>query len=146
MKWRHWTAKVILAASSTVFLSSAPIARADDEPKPEQVKQMYQDTLSQLKSAQERKTQLAAENEQLKTKVADLEKQLEVKNAELAKQVSASGETFFLRSHFAAWQEFLRHYPRTQIKWRVFLENDLMTPRNNIPGLVEPDWQWSALS
>ena len=139
-------ATVILGASSSAFLASAPIALAEDEPKPEQLKQMYQDTLSQLKSAQERKTQLAAENEQLKTKVADLEKQLQAKNTELAKQANASGEMFFLRSHFSAWHEFLRQYPRMQIKWRVFLESDLLTPRNNIPVFVDPDWPWSAQS
>ena len=70
-------------------------ALAEDPPKPEQLKQMYDDTLAQLKNAQERKTQLAAENEQLKAKLADLQKQLDVaqaKNAELQKQASTYGE------------------------------------------------------
>ena len=123
---------------------------AEDEPKPDQLKQMYQGTLAQLKEAQERKTQLAAENEQLKTKVADLEKQLlaqQTKSVDLQKLADGFSEkTFFLRSHYAAWQEFLHRYPRLQIRWRVFLENDMLTPRNDLPLFVDPEWPWSAQS
>lgn len=111
---------------------------------------MYTDALAQLKAAQERKTQLAAENEQLKAKVAELEKQLaatQAKSAELEKQVTASGErNGFLRSHYVAWQEFLRRYPRMQIRWKTFLENDLVTPGNQPPIFVDPDWPWAAQS
>jgi hypothetical protein len=40
----------------------------------------------------------------------------------------------------------MRRYPRMQIRWRVFLENDLLTPRNDLPVFVDPDWPWSAQS
>jgi septal ring factor EnvC (AmiA/AmiB activator) len=150
MKRRRWMLTAVVALAGTAFFASAPLALAEDEPKPDQLKQMYQDTLAQLKSAQERKTQLAAENEQLKAKVAELEKQMQAnqaKTADLEKQVSSSAEkNFYLRSHYVAWQEFLRRYPRLQIRWRVFLENDLITPRSDLPVFVDPEWPWSAQS
>jgi predicted nuclease with TOPRIM domain len=109
---------------------------------------MYQDTLNQLKSAQERKTQLAAENEQLKAKVAELEKQLQAnqaRSADLEKQAAGHAEkTFFLRSHYAAWQEFLHRYPRLEIRWKLFLEDEALTPRHDVPPFVDPEWPWSA--
>src|SRR5258708_34992366 len=112
MKWRRWLVTAVVVGFCAAFFASAPRVLAEDEPKPDQLKQMYQDTLAQLKSAQERKTQLAAENEQLKAKVAELEKQLaatQAKSAELEKQAAGFAEkTFFLRSHYAAWQELLR--------------------------------------
>ena len=152
---RLWNVVTSIGAAalflSAMAIAPAPAARAaDDQLSAEQLKQMYTDTLAQLKAAQERKTQLAAENEQLKAKVAELEKQLataQTKSTELEKQVSASGEkNFYLRSHYVAWQEFLRRYPRMQIRWKTFLENDLVTPGNQPPVFVDQDWPWSAQS
>lgn len=147
MVWRRW---LIMAVICTQLVAPMRRAFAEDEPKPEQLKQMYQGALAQLKEAQERKTQLAAENEQLKAKVVDLEKQMQaaqLKTTELQKLADAFAEkTFYLRSHYAAWQEFLHRYPRLQIRWRVFLENDLLTPRNDLPMFVDPEWPWTAQS
>ena len=67
--------------------------------------------------------------------------------AELQKQSeSYAQKTFFLRSHYAAWQEFLNRYPRFQIRWRGFLENDMLLPRNDLPVLLDPEWPWSGQS
>src|SRR5437868_14898517 len=99
----------VIALIAALFAAAGPRAVAEDEPKPEQLKQMYDDTLAQLKSAQERKTQLAAENEQLKAKVAELEKQLKAasaKSAELDRQAAGYAEkTVLLGSRYAAGQE-----------------------------------------
>ena len=51
--------------------------RAQDNPNPEQMKKAYEAAQEQLKAAQERKNQLAAENETLKANVAELQKQLD---------------------------------------------------------------------
>jgi septal ring factor EnvC (AmiA/AmiB activator) len=155
MRRRRWRWRWIFWTLAALTLAAAPPTRParaaiDDEPKPEQLKQMYQDTLDQLKKSQERKTQLAAENEQLKARIADLEKQLQslqVHSADLQKQADGYAEkTFFLRSHYAAWQEFLRRYPRLQIRWKLFLEDDALTPSQNTPPFIDPDWPWSAQS
>ena len=140
----------MVTAVAAAMLAAAPLALAEDPPKPEQLKQMYDDTLAQLKNAQERKTQLAAENEQLKAKLADLQKQLDAskaRNSDLEKQAAGYAEkTFFLRSHYAAWQEFLQRNPRLQIRWKTFLGNDAITPRRDVPVVVDPEWPWSAQS
>src|SRR5258705_11588984 len=115
---RRFYMVALIAAS---LCATGPPTMAEDPPKPDQLKQMYDDTLAQLKSAQERKTQLAAENEQLKAKLADLQKQLTAAQAQatdLEKQNASLVErNFFFRSHYAAWQEFLRFYPRLQARW-----------------------------
>jgi septal ring factor EnvC (AmiA/AmiB activator) len=150
MPWRRrMTTAISTVLVTALSLTMAPrFARADDEPKPEELKQMYQKALDQLKSAQERKTQLAAENEQLKARVAELEKQLaatQARTAELQKQADASAEkTFFLRSHYAAWQEFLRRYPRLQIRWKIFLEDEALFPRHDATPFLEPEWPWQG--
>ncbi len=148
MSWRCWILFVMVFAQLVV--APVPLVLAEDELRPEQLKQMYQGTLAQLKEAQERKTQLAAENEQLKAKIAELEKQMQasqLKATEQQKMADAFSEkTFYLRSHYAAWQEFLHRYPRLQIRWRVFLENDMLTPRPDLPIFVDPEWPWTAQS
>ena len=132
------------AVCLTALLLPAPLPRAEEASSPDQLKRMYDDTLSQLKDTQQRKTQLASDNEQLKAKVAELQQQLadrQAKVAELQKQNSELAEkAFFLRSHYAAWQEFLHHYPRFELQWKTFLESDLVTPRNDQPVLVDPYW------
>src|SRR5437764_13546272 len=146
---RFIMATTVVASLFAACISPAQSARAED-PNPDQLKQMYNDTLAQLKAAQDRKTQLAGENEALKAKVAELEKQLaaaQAKGADLDKQVATSNErNFYLRSHYVAWQEFLKRYPRLQIRWKSFIENDLVTPRNDVPVLVDPEWPWTAQS
>jgi septal ring factor EnvC (AmiA/AmiB activator) len=141
---------VALIAASLCTAMSSRRALAEDPPKPDQLKQMYDDTLTQLKSAQERKTQLAAENEQLKAKLVELQKQLDAaqaQSAELEKQNATLAErSFFFRAHYAAWQEFLRFYPRLQARWQVFFGGESVTPHNGGPVFVDPEWPWSAQS
>ncbi len=140
----------LIALIAALLIAAPQRATAEDAPKPDQLKQMYDDTLAQLKSAQERKTQLAAENEQLKARLAELQKQLsaaQAQSAEVEKQNAGLAERiFFFRSHYTAWQEFLRYYPRLQVRWQIFLGNDSATPRNGQPLFVDPEWPWSAQS
>jgi len=143
--WRRATAWILLVAAS---LATATAAGAQEQPKPDQLKQMYDDALGQLKAAQERKNQLAAENEQLKAKVAELQKQLDAatqKAAALEKDADGYAEkTFYLRSHYAAWEEFLRRYPALRARWKIFLMNDQLTVPIDIPPFVDPEWPLSA--
>ena len=76
---RRWMRAGVVALALVLTMGAV---LADDQPKPEQLKQMYDEALASLKSAQERKNQLAAENEQLKAKVAELQKQLDATQAE----------------------------------------------------------------
>jgi DNA repair exonuclease SbcCD ATPase subunit len=91
---------------------------AQDQPNPEQLKKLYEDALVQLRSAQDRKNELAGQNEQLLAKIAELEQQL----AQLKKEQSGYAErTLFLRAHHVAWQKFLHDRPLLQIEWDDFL-------------------------
>ena len=124
------------------------VVRAEDAPKPDQLKQLYEDALGQLKNAQERKNQLAAENEQLKARVADLQKQLEASQQQAAalqhEADSYAEKTYDLRSRYTAWLEFLRRYPQLKTRWKAFLENDQLSAPLDLPAMIDPEWPLSA--
>jgi hypothetical protein len=124
-------------------------ARGQDEPKPEDLKKMYNDTLVQLKAAQDRKTQLATENEKLAAHVAQLEKQVAVQGAQidqLRHQPDAySEQTFFLHIQCLAWQQFLDENPLIKLQWDFYLER-LTMPLGLFlqPAFFDPNWPLSS--
>jgi hypothetical protein len=119
-------------------------ARADDKQDPEQLKKAYDDALVQLKAAQERKNQLAADNEKLAGQLSDLKQQVDrmkeamdqIKRAE----VEQADRTFFFRSHYYAWQNFIRRYPDLQGRWKAYFENPLLSTPRPPPGSLDLDW------
>jgi septal ring factor EnvC (AmiA/AmiB activator) len=114
----RWLLCAVLALAT-----SAPLVRADEPPHPDELKRLSE----QLKAAQDRKNELAAENEKLVAKVAELQKQLDNANADFAEK------TYQWRSAHAAWELFLRRYPALAGKWQAFLQSSLLTA----PGDVE---------
>jgi|SRR5687767_14360841 hypothetical protein len=135
MRWRSWRRR---AATVAVVLllgisSGAPHVRAQDQANPEDLNRKYQDALAQLKAAQDRKNELANENEQLKARIAELEKQADEHRRAAAEYAST---TFFYRSHYAAWQTFIERYPQLKARWRVFLEGDLLAP-DDMPEMID---------
>jgi septal ring factor EnvC (AmiA/AmiB activator) len=127
----------------------ASVAIAQAEPSPDQLRRMYADTLHQLQEAQDRKNQLAAENDQLRGKIASLQKQLEVAQASADDASRQVGElarrTFAERSEFAAWQEFLAHDPRLARQWGLFLRDSAAAAA---PGQLSDElganWPWAG--
>ena len=123
---------------------SARLAIAQDAANPEQLKKLYADALTQLKAAQDRKNELATQNEQLTAKVAELQKQLDqarTEMAELKRQDAENAEkTFSLRSHHAAWQAFVDRYPELKARWQRFLKADLLAGDNDLRKLLDPEW------
>lgn len=146
---RAGTCIAIAIAAIGAAWGPAP-ALAQDNTSVEQMKKMYDDALQQLKASQERKNQLAAENEKLKQQVDALNKELGTARGELQtlRQSDAgyAERTFFLRSHYMAWQAFAKANPETAVRWRVFLESTyLLTPDGGVrlidralPAPVEP--------
>ena len=120
---------VVALVSVAALLSSPAAARAQETP--EQMKKAYEAAQEQLKAAQERKNQLAAENEKLNTTIAELQKQLASANARMEdmKRVDAeyAEKSFFLRSHYMAWQSFVKTYPEVLSRWRAYLGNEFIT-------------------
>jgi hypothetical protein len=133
-----------------VLLAVLPPAsvRADDKQDPEQLKKAYDDALVQLKAAQERKNQLAADNEKLAGQLSDLQKQVDHMKGEMEEIKRAEAEqadrTFFLRSHYAAWQNFISRYPDLQGRWKAFFKNPLLTTPRAVPGSIELEWPTGA--
>ena len=113
------------------------------DPKPEQLKKMYQDALTQLNAAQDRKNELAMQNEQLTAKVAELTKQLDAARAEGAELKSRDAEisdrTFFLRSHFAAWRSFTEQFPEIKTRWDAYIGATTL-PISEWAGILDPQW------
>src|SRR3954468_8579658 len=126
------------------LLLSATVAVAQDAPKPEQLKKMYDDALAQLKAAQDRKTELAQENEQLKAQLAEVSKErdrLKGEMVELRRQDAELAErTFFLRSQYTAWQQFLSGHLEFKARWELFLDTSLVNPRASVPEILDPQW------
>jgi peptidoglycan hydrolase CwlO-like protein len=137
MRLTKWIAVVSLALLT-------PMAAAQEAPKYDVLKKMYDDAVGSLKAAQDAKNQLATKNEELGKQVAELQKQLDAvakERDELQRQAATYAEkTFNLRSYYAAWQEFLKKYPALQAKWRVFLDAELLKGDNEPPALAEPGW------
>ena len=137
-------AVVVVAAMGLLLPAFAPPAAAQEKADPEQLKKAYDDALVQLKEAQNRKNQLAADNEKLSAEVASLKKQLEAPHGELERLKRADTEsadkTFFLRSHYAAWQNFIRRYPDVYGRWKVFFEYGVLFPARDLPEGIDLEW------
>ena len=132
------------AVTAVALAAGATIALAQDANNPEQLKKLYDDALAQLKAAQDRKNELATQNEQLTAKVAELQKQLDQARGEmleLKRQDAENAEkSFYLRSHHAAWQTFIERYPELKSRWKQFLEKDVLAANNELPKLLDPEW------
>jgi chromosome segregation ATPase len=132
------------AVTAVALAAGATLALAQEANNPEQIKKLYDDALAQLKAAQDRKNELATQNEQLTAKVAELQKQLDQARGEmleLKRQDAENAEkSFYLRSHHAAWQTFIDRYPELKSRWKKFLEKDVLAANNELPKLVDPEW------
>jgi len=143
----------VTAVALTVGFAGTGFVLAQDANNPEQLKKQYADALTQLKAAQDRKNELATQNEQLTAKVAELTKQLDQARGEmleLRRQDAENAEkSFYLRSHHAAWQTFIERYPELKMRWKQFLEKDVLATGNELPDLLDPMWpltktEWRA--
>jgi len=110
-------------------------AAAQDQSNPDVLRKELADSLAQLKAAQDRKNELATENEKLKAQIAAMQKELdEIKRA----QATWSDQSFFLRAQHAAWAEFLERYPRLRAEWEVFIEAGPFAVPNDLPQWADP--------
>ena len=127
----------LLLAGSLLALFPDP---APAQENTEQLQRKYDDALNQLNAAQKRKNELTEENDKLKQTVEDLKKQLGSANNQVADlkrdQAEQADRTFYLRSHYAAWEAFLRQYPELMGRWKAFMESDFYTPRRDLPPIT----------
>ena len=141
MRCAKW---VVLAGCWAGMAAIASGAKAQEAPKYDELKKMYEDALGKMKNSQDAKNALAAEKDALAKQLEELRKQLDAvtkERDELQREATAFAErTFNLRSYHAAWQGFLKRYPPLQAKWKAFLEAELLKADNSAPSLVEPEW------
>ena len=122
-------------AGLLILLFVAGFARGQANPSPDQMRQLYDDALNQLKAAQDRKNELSNENQMLKNKLADLQKRLDAAKSaadELAEQ------TVVLRARDAAWERYIALNPQLAVAWRAYLGRDGL----KIGLRPAPPWPW----
>jgi len=128
---------VWLMVVAAVVLGPAAASFGQDGASLDQVKKNLQDALTQLKAAQDRKSELANENAKLASHVADLEKQIDGYKRASADEAE---RTFFLRSRYAAWEEFMKQYPDLLERWKSWLK-DGGVKTGTLPAMGdEEDW------
>jgi hypothetical protein len=124
----------LVTMASAIAVAPA-VALAQDQYNPELLRKELADTLAQLKAAQDRKNELATENEKLKAQVAAMQKELDERRAAAA--VFAE-QTYSLRSRQEAWRVFLDRYPPLKVQWELFLEAPPLTVSNSLPAWQNP--------
>ena len=125
------------------------VALADDGPAPAQLKKMYEDALVQLRSAQDRKNELANENEKLNAKIAELNKTIDANRATIdqmkADAIRSAELTYTTRAKLAAWEAFIRRDPRIAARWGIYLEN-AMPVVETADAIIDRDWPMSTVN
>ena len=104
----------------------ASTAVAQNQPSPEQLQTMYQDALNQLKAAQDRKNELATENQKLQKKQAQLEADLTEANRRLAMLRDEADQT---RDQKLAWQDFISLYSPLRSLWADYVGARMARPQ-----------------
>lgn len=121
----------ILLLAAVLSLPSA--ARGQDDPKQLQAK--YDDAVTQLKAAQDRKNELSVENDSLKTRLAEIEAKLKQLDDETAER------TFHLRASNAAWNAFLEGRPDLRAEWDRFIMLGPVVPEFQLATtVIDPAW------
>lgn len=118
------------------MLCAGSVALGQDELSSEQLRRMYDDAVAQLRTAQDRRNELAKENQKLRDRIAELEKQ--VKKAESDRNLIAD-KTFQARAEREAFLSFLAINPSIRLQWQIFMEKSLLA----VPGSADPlgtDW------
>jgi len=131
-----WLVAALLLCSSIGF--------ADEAIKPEQLKKMYDDALAQLKAAQDRKAELARENEILGAKLQEAQKQLAASQEQVQSLkrdlAESSDRSYVMLSYQNAWKNFLRHHPDWLLQWKLFLSRSVFSFPTEFPDYLSYDW------
>lgn len=115
----RWICAVVAAGTIAI---QVPHALAQDGLSSDQLRRMYDLAVVQLKTAQDRRNELARENEKLRTRIIQLEHvEKELQQVQAAANTLAD-KTFQARSERAAFQEFLTANPSICLRWQVFAD------------------------
>jgi predicted nuclease with TOPRIM domain len=134
------SARVIFSCAIVWLFMSGSLARADET---QRLKDAYDDAIKQLQAAQDRKNELANENEQLKVRVAQLQQSLDDASA---RYTLLRDQTFRLRYDAAVLDQFLASDLKRWADWvRQF--NRVPSPDREDRLLIDRDanWPFSAI-
>lgn len=130
---------------AALALATCSVVWGQDVGLPE-LRRMYDDVVAQLKQAQERKLELATENERLlaerdslTARVAALEAEVEqlkgrvaaAESSRLAGEQEAArlaGRSWEMRSILAAWEAFLSSDTALRRRWDAYVQSDTAGP------------------
>jgi predicted nuclease with TOPRIM domain len=113
---------------------------AQNQPDPEQLAKMLEDSTNQLKAAQDRKNELATENQKLQKRLAEVEQQ----SSELRSRLETlENRAFFLREHYAAWQQFVEMNPPIRAMWLGYFNATKNLPVSIDDLLGEGNWPFA---
>lgn len=119
-----------------IVVMLAGVTVAQDQPtNPDDLNRKYQDVLAQLQAAQNRKNELATENEKLTARVADLEKQLDQAQR---REAAFNERTWWLRMHYAVWQTFLQERTAILEQWRAYILKEPTALPSDLPTMLDP--------
>lgn len=135
---RRWCAMTLLTC---LVLSSATLA--DDQLSSDQLRRMYDDAVAQMRTAQDRRNELARENEQMRAKLEKLERAAK-ELADTQTQLTALADaTYRARVESAALSEFMEAHPAVNVQWREFLrKNDIAAP--DPAQYIDANWPISS--
>jgi hypothetical protein len=113
---------------SVLALSSSPALAQES---PDALRKELDDARNQLKAAQDRKNELATENDKLKAQIAAMQKDVDDARRD---EATWAEKTYTQRARDAAWDVFLDRYPQLRREWRTFLEIGPIEPVNALPS------------
>ena len=125
---------LLLAICSPVF--------GDGEVNVDQLKRMYDDAVAQLRAAQDRRNELAKENEKLSGQIRDLQKHAQDAKSEAQ---TLADRTYNMRLEYGAFHDFLKRYPGLDVRWRNFMCSDLLRDSECILDQLNSDWPFTEL-
>lgn len=127
---------LLVTISFLASLSVCGLSFAEDGISNEQLKRMYDDAVAQLKGAQDRRNDLARENQKLLQRITQLEKEVDAKVEEVH---TIADRTFQARAEQEAYAKFLRTNPEIRARWEAYLKNNFV----NVPesgDVLDRDW------
>jgi len=117
----------------------AGIVRGQDV-KADDLKKLLDQTRAELKTAQDRKAELANEN-------ADMEKTIQTQAAQIddlkRKSATFADRTLFLSSQYAAWTQFINLNPTVKMQWSIFEETIASVSPGPSPLFMDTNWPLS---
>jgi len=130
----HMRSKLLVSAVA-LLTTLAGLSEAQEQKNSDELRKLYDESVAQLKAAQDRKNKLDRENEKLALRLAELEVRLAERDAEAAQYAE---RTWTLRAQSAAWERFIERYPEWKTRWEAFLTADLFDPTAELAIRVPP--------